>query len=390
MSCGGKECGRVILERLLDEQEYWLRLASLIQYFLDDLYVELLHKLSKVPADPGELYKFLNKHRHRMESLLRRRKITQAQFDLIYPENKKTEIWKLDITTFTFIVRYFTSIRPRGGWRLVNKLERGDKSKGALLIELEHLITENIEDSEQIDHPYFLDVWTDIVYILKCFKVRIQDAVDLKLCSFKDGTVPEKYEHCVLKAQVQYLVDHLRHAKGELLILLAEDDLQENTKDIETLLEQCKQIQTSIDELAEQVHHKTFVKGTELYSKFYNVNHQLEDAENGMKFLKQMITFEKNVANQNKRQAGDGEENDGDEEDKESEEEKENKDDEEDACKKDETDGLVILKSQEEQEEGTETTFVVKIGKNKIALSVFIGDYTYIYSRYDQKTCACH
>lgn len=353
MSCTGKENDRIILERLLDEQEYWTRLASLIQYFLNDIYTDLIHKQSKLPTDPGELYTMLNKNRHRIESLLRRKKISQAQFDLIYPENKKTEIWKMDISTFAYIVRYFTGIQPRGGWKLVNKLERGDKSKGALLIELEHLITENIEGSEPLQKPYFLDAWNDVVYVFKCLKLSMHDAVQLKTCSFKNGTVPEKYEHCVLKAQVQYLADHLKQTKDGLLLLLAEDELKENHKDIDTLLQQCKRIQTSLDDLAQQVYNKTFVKGAELFTKFYDINHSLESAEAEMKFLRQMITFEKNVASKLSEDGEDGHTDTNDGEHAIDKKKKETIDEDGNSGgRKDETDGLVILQSKEEQERG--------------------------------------
>ena len=302
---------RVILQKILDEQEYWLRLASFVHYFLEDLYHELLHKSSKLPTDPAELYKVLNKDRHRIESLLRRKKINQNQFDLIYPEDKKTLKWKFDISTFTFIVRYFTSIKPRGGWKLVNKLERGDKSKGALVIEFEHFITENIEGSEPIVKPSFNDMWNDAVYIVRSFKMPINEAIDLRKCSFANGTVPEKYEHCILKAQVQYLADNLTNVKHELQILLEEDDFLENTTDIQIRLDTCQQINLHIQDLAEQVQSRN-ISGKELYPKFYDINHNLEAVETEMTFLKQMIRFEKNVATN--RDTERNREEDGDEE----------------------------------------------------------------------------
>ena len=45
-------------------------------------------------------------------------------------------------------------------------------------------------------------------------------------------------------------------------------------------------------DLGEKVHNGNF-KGTELYPKVYDIHHKLEAAETEMKFLSQMIQFEK-------------------------------------------------------------------------------------------------
>jgi len=289
---GKKKEGRIILPKLVDEQEFWLRITALVFFYLEDLYKDLLHKVGKLPSNPKDLFSDLCKNKHRVEGLLKRQKISQQQYDLIYPRNKKTEIWRFDISTFVFIVRYFTNIKPRGGWKLVNKLERGDKSKGALLIELEHFIVENIEGSEPIKEYCFEEMWNHILYFLKAFKVDIGEVTELKKCSLKDGTIPEKFWRCMMKAQTLYLSDTQKQVHKELLILQFEDEQCENKEDISKLLDESNIAQDMVLDFEEQV-NSGHLLGTDLYSKLSDINKMLEQTETEMKFLKQMITFEK-------------------------------------------------------------------------------------------------
>ena len=283
---------RIILPKLINEQVYWLRLTGLIYFFLEDIYKDLLHKTGKLPTNPKELFNVLCKNKHRVEGLLKRQKITQQQYDLIYPRNKKTETWRFDITTFAFIVRYFTNVKPRGGWKLVNKLERGDKSKGALLIEIEHFITENIEGSEPIKGYCFEELWTHITYFLKAFKCNISEVKELKTLTFQNGVAPEKYWRCLMKAQTLYLSDHQKQIHQDILILQFEDEHCENKEDIAKLLEESKITEEMVIDFAEQV-QSGHLMGTDLYSRMSDINKRLEQTETEKKFLKQMITFER-------------------------------------------------------------------------------------------------
>lgn len=283
---------RVVLPKLLEEHFCWLKLAGLVFFFLEEIFRDLLHKTGKLSHNPKELFTELCKNKHRVESLLKRQKITQHQYDLIYPRNKKTETWRFDITTFVFIVRYFTTIKPRGGWRLVNKLERGDKSKGAILIELEHFMTENIEGSEPIKEYCFDELWSHICYFLRGFKCDLSQVAELKRCTFVNGTAPEKYWRCLMKAQALYLSDYQKQINRDLIILQYEDEQFENKEDITKLLEESKATGQMVLHFAEQV-QSGHLMGTDLYSRMSDINKRLEQSETEMKFLKQMITFEK-------------------------------------------------------------------------------------------------
>lgn len=286
---------RVILPKLLEEDSCWLRLAALVFFFLEEIFRDLLHKTGKLPSNPKDLFNELCKNKHRVESLLKRQKITQQQYDLIYPRNKKTETWRFDITTFVFIVRYFTNIKPRGGWCLVNKLEKGDKSKGALLIELEHFMTENIEGSEPIKQYCFDELWNHICYYLRGFKCDLSKVAELRRCTFEHGVAPEKYWRCLLKAQSVYLGDYQKQIHRDLIILQYEDEHFENKEDITKLLEESQNTEDMVLHLAEQV-QSGHLLASDLYSRLSDINKRLEQSETEMKFLKQMISFEKTAS----------------------------------------------------------------------------------------------
>ena len=71
---------RVILPKLLEEDSCWLRLAALVFFFLEEIFRDLLHKTGKLPSNPKDLFNELCKKKHRVESLLKRQKITPVSY----------------------------------------------------------------------------------------------------------------------------------------------------------------------------------------------------------------------------------------------------------------------------------------------------------------------
>ena len=73
-----------------------------------------------LPVDPGELYALLNNHQERLITLQKKGKISKKQFDLLFPQNARTDSKKFDFTLL------LTLLHEVCGYKLSNPKWRPD------------------------------------------------------------------------------------------------------------------------------------------------------------------------------------------------------------------------------------------------------------------------
>lgn len=278
----------MLLTRILKEHEYWLRLTALLYHYRAELYNNILHRSCKLPTDPEKLYEKFTHKRHHIKYYLKRQKITQEQFDLIYPKSGKVDIHKFDIRTFVFVVRHFTKLKPKGGWVLVSRLHRGDKSKGAQLVELESFINENLDSNEPIMFHRFDEDWAELMYILKTLKMKTKTAHGLKKCQLSRTYIPPEYTPAIMKAQFEFIKTNQRMNTLAIRNLDIDDEEDENKGAIFNLQNQNSKIAELLNLLEGFINTKN-VSWKAVFEKLSEIDKLLVDLKNDIDFLKEMI-----------------------------------------------------------------------------------------------------
>ena len=286
----------MILSRILKEHDYWLRLATLIHYFKEALYNSILHRSCKLPLDPKKLYKVLNKKRKKIDNLLKRHKISEEQYNLIFPSSHKTQIKNFDIGTFVLVVRNCTSLKPSGGWTLVRNLKRGDRGKAALLLELEEHIHENMEGIEPILLPRFLEDWDDLVYLFKGLKMNVKDIRDLKACDMNN--IPVKYIEAVMKAQIEFVRNNQKLHTYKIRSLQLDDEDDANRVDIANLINQNTKIEKLVNSLYDSIAEFN-ASWNDVYNSLIEIDELLIALTENIDFLNQLMIMDRQPVSHN-------------------------------------------------------------------------------------------
>ena len=280
----------MILPRILIDHECWLRLSALFHLHNERLYRYILYSCCKLPSDPQELYKLISKKKNTFKYLVKSCKLSFEQYDTIFPANEITDINKFDVTTFVAVVRYCTKMKPRGGWVLARQLKSYDKSKGALLLDLEQYYIENLEEVEPIHNNRFEDDWDELVYIFSRLKFNTMEVLDLKTCEINAGKVPDKYTEAILKAQIEFLRSTQRSNANKLRTLQSHEASDEVEADVLELLERNNTTQKNIDKLYELTLRQE--NWQELYLELAEIDNFLMEIKSKIDFLQQLLKLE--------------------------------------------------------------------------------------------------
>ena len=137
----------------------------------------------KLPQDPVQLYDYLLKnHEKDINKLLKKNVLKQDQYDLLFPQNKKTDSMTFDVTLLVLQLRSFWFKKPPAGKTWDEWPDNNDNSDVAHLNRIR--LTRNlIQHSQQsIDENTFLDIFKKVTPSLIAFGTKPKDIENIKTC----------------------------------------------------------------------------------------------------------------------------------------------------------------------------------------------------------------
>lgn len=114
----------VSVQDVINEVQYWLRLATFLHYPLKNALLHVLHNKSNrtdyvgLPEDETELYNKLFSRMNEINKLVNRRVLNRDQVETLLPSNaNKTDSSTFDVTLIIVLIRNFTTLPPpKNGW----------------------------------------------------------------------------------------------------------------------------------------------------------------------------------------------------------------------------------------------------------------------------------
>ena len=209
------------LSKIINENERWLKTAVCVSHHLKNALLQILFNRQEdpnykgLPEDEEELYKELLRFKPQLDSLIKKRVLKQDQYDIIYPNDKKTFFSKFDINIIALLIRNCQILQPPiAGWE--NALLPHDTSISANVMRakiIRNLIF-HYADPSAMDEAEFQKFWSDIASILQALKYH-EDISDIQQGNF------DPYPMEVLKSRLIYLEekhDRFKHDTGKELI----------------------------------------------------------------------------------------------------------------------------------------------------------------------------
>ena len=213
-----------------------------------------------LPEDEGELYKELLRFQPQLLSLIKKRVLKQDQYDIIYPNDKKTCFAKFDINIIALLIRNCQMLPlPAAGWE--NAPLRHDTTISANIMRARIIrnIIFHYADPSAMEEAEFQKLWYDIASILQDLNYH-EDISDIQQGNF------DPYPIEVLKSNLIYLEekhDEFKHHTGDELI-----EINNNIYEIKEVLskkpneDDLKLITSKVDLLFNMIKHEMEMKDT--------------------------------------------------------------------------------------------------------------------------------
>ena len=162
-----------------------------------------------------ELYKELLRFQPQFKSLMTKRVLKQDQYDIIYPNDKKTYFSKFDINIITLIIRNCQMLpSPAAGWDNAPLPHDASISANIMRARIIRNIIFHYVDPSAMSEAEFQNLWSDIASILQALNYH-EDISVIQQGKF------DSYPMEVLKSRLIYLEEkHDRfkqHTEDELI-----------------------------------------------------------------------------------------------------------------------------------------------------------------------------
>ena len=170
----------------ISSEERKMRLTKLLTK-IDESLRKKYHE--KFPRDPVQLYNYLHKnHLKDINKLLKKNIIKQDQYDLLFPQNKKTESKSFDATLLLLQMTSLWLKKPPKGKKWTEWPDENDISDVAHLIRI-RLTRNQIQHPQQnIDENTFADIFKNVTPSLVALGSTIEDIEDIKTCKLQRNT----------------------------------------------------------------------------------------------------------------------------------------------------------------------------------------------------------
>ena len=170
----------------ISSEERKMRLTKLLTK-IDESLRKKYHE--KFPRDPAQLYDYLHKnHLKDINKLLKKNILKQDQYDLLFPQNKKTESTLFDATLLLLQMRSLWLKKPPKGKTWVEWPDKNDNSDVAHLIRI-RLTRNQIQHAQQnIDESTFTGIFKNVTASLITFGSTIGEIEDIKTCKLQRNT----------------------------------------------------------------------------------------------------------------------------------------------------------------------------------------------------------
>ena len=167
-------------------EERKMRLTKLLSKIEESLRKKY-HK--KFPQDPAQLYDYLFKnYRKDINKLLKKNVLKQDQYDLLFPQNKKTDSMTFDATLLVLQLRSFCFKKPPEGKTWDEWPDNNDNSDVAHLNRIRLTRNQIQHLSPNIDENTFLDIFKKLTPSLIAFGSKPEDIEDIKTCKLQRNT----------------------------------------------------------------------------------------------------------------------------------------------------------------------------------------------------------
>ena len=209
------------LSKIINENERWLKIAVCVSHHLKNALLQILFNRQKdpsytgLPEDEEELYKELLRFKPQFQRLIIRRVLKKDQYDIIYPNDKKTCFSKFDINIIALLIRNCQMLPlPAAGWDNAPLPQDTSISANIMRARIIRNIIFHYADPSAMDEVEFQKLWSEISRILQALNYH-EDISEIQQGNF------DPYPIEVLKSRFIYLEekhDKFKHHTGEQLI----------------------------------------------------------------------------------------------------------------------------------------------------------------------------
>ena len=209
------------LSKIINENKRWLKTAVCVSHHLKNALLQILFNRQKdpnyigLPEDEEELYKELLKFQRLFQSLLKKRVLKQDQYDIIYPNDKKTYFSKFDINIIVLLIRNCQTLPlPAAGWDNAPLPQDTSLSANIMRARIIRNIIFHYTDPSAMDEVEFQKLWSDIASILQALNYY-EDISQIQQGNF------DPYPIEVLKSRLVYIEekhDRFKYHTGEELV----------------------------------------------------------------------------------------------------------------------------------------------------------------------------
>ena len=211
------------LSKIINENERWLKTAVCVSHHLKNALLQILFNRQKdptyigLPEDEKELYNELLRFQPKFQSLMIKRVLKQDQYNIIYPNDKKTYFSKFDINIIALLIRNCQMLPlPAAGWDNAPLPQDTSISANIMRARIIRNIIFHYADQSAMEEVEFQKLWSDIASILKALNYR-EDISEIQQGNF------DPYPIEVLQSRLIYLEgkhDRFKHQTGEELIVI--------------------------------------------------------------------------------------------------------------------------------------------------------------------------
>ena len=222
------------LSKIINENERWLKTAVCVSHHLKNALLQILFNRQKdptyigLPEDEEELYKELLRFQSQFQSLINKRVLKQDQYDIIYPNDKKTCFSKFDINIIALLIRNCQMLPlPTAGWENAPLPQDTSIPANIMRARIIRNIIFHYADPSAMEEAEFQKLWSDISSILQALNYH-EDISEIQQGNF------DPYPTEVLKSRLIYLEemhDILKHHTEDELI-----EINNNICDIKEVL----------------------------------------------------------------------------------------------------------------------------------------------------------
>ena len=209
------------LSKIINENERWLKTAVCVSHHLKNALLQILFNRQKdpnykgLPEDEEELYKELLKFQPKFQSLMKKRVLKEDQYDIIYPNDKKTYFSKFDINIIVLLIRNCQMLpMPAAGWDNAPLPQDTSISANIMRARIIRNIIFHYFDPSAMEEVEFQKLWSDIASILQALNYH-EDISEIQQGNF------DPYPIEVLKSRLIYIEekhDRFKYHTGEELV----------------------------------------------------------------------------------------------------------------------------------------------------------------------------